>query len=84
MDYAHLFQAFLAGTISKPYQFHKGPGQLAIILLDFNINAKHSVCIPALLFQSIIVLKELERKPYNSTEIHRKIFAIQKITYYQK
>lgn len=84
MDYMHLFQALLAGTISKPYQFHKCPGQPATVLLDFNINAKHSGCISALFLQSIIVFKELERKTYNSTEIHDKILAIQKITYYQK
>lgn len=59
MDYMHLFQALLAGTTSKPYQFHKGPAQQAIRLSDFNINAKHTVCISALFFQSIIVLKEL-------------------------
>lgn len=59
MDYMPLFQLLLAGTISKPYQFHKGPAQLAIRLSDFNINAKRSVCISALFFQSIIVLKEL-------------------------
>jgi len=62
MDYVHLFQALLAGTTSKLYQFHKGPGQLAIILLDTNINAKHSVYISAFFFQSIVVFKELERK----------------------
>lgn len=81
MDYMHLFQALLAGTISKPYQFHKCLGQPATVLLDVNINAKHSGCISALFFQSIIVFKELERKTYNSTEIHHKILAVQ-ITYY--
>lgn len=68
----HLFQALLAGTISKPHPFHKSPSQLATLSLDFNMNVEHSVCISAFYFQSIVVLKELEREPHNSTEVHHK------------
>lgn len=76
MDYMCLFQALLAGTISKPHQFHKVSGQPTILLLDFSTNTEYSVHISALFLQRI-VLKQLERLQFHS------ISAIQKITYNQ-
>lgn len=68
----HFFQASLAGTISKPHRFHKVLGQIAIILLDININAKTLSTYFCTLTPKDYCSEDRQRKkPYNSTEIHR-------------